>query len=267
MNINSQGNGVPSLNSYPVMNQGLTSGKKIRIEKPLRNEGNHGIKKEDKNLNLKENNSESRIIYSDDGDILELSEHSVSKHKSEKKAEGKTKEAEQNPAEIQEGKESSSEAKRAEEERDGLREAEQKREAYREAARVSEEKAKARAEMMRPALEDDDTKEPEASFAGKTESDIARMYLKGDISKAEYDSVIESREKKREVISKKEERLSTEILKNALKEEEMVRFERELKLAFSGSENRKFSPSDRLEALDAVIKEDRPAMHNKKRNL
>lgn len=259
MNINRMGNGFPSFTSQPIMEDGLEAGKKKQIENRVKKEQGleKGLEKkvqtEEKNLKIKENFSDSKVTFSKDGDILELRESSVSKYKSEIKDKDAVDKDKEGHREIK----VLTEDKKSEEMKMRLKEAELKREEFREDAKLMEEKERARAELLKLSPEEEDAGEENISisFAGKSESDIAKLYLKGDISKAEYDQEIENRENERKATMQKDEKFMKEVLHGASETEEMAKFGKELKLAFSDKASRKFSPTDRFMAIEAAMGE------------
>lgn len=268
MNINSQGNGFVIQNTYSGMGERIKTGNKSLMSRQASKEEAviRKLQTEEKGLNIKENHSERQVTFSEDGDILEISLTSSNQEKEAPKkvrildeAKGLPIEKEQNAFEKQKKV-----LKKNEENR---KEALTKKEAFKKTVKLNEKKAEARAELLKINLpqEKEEKEEPQISFAGKTESDIAKMYLRGDISKAEYENEIEKLEKKKEARQEKDEKFTKDVLQASSLEEEMVRFEKELKLTFSREEPMIFSEKDRLNVLEAAKGEGNASLKREKK--
>lgn len=266
MIINNQGNGFHSLNTNTFVNEDKTRAS-VSIEK---NENIDSLvtgieqdtnkpSKEEKSLKAKKEALENQVAESKDGDTLQLSKPSLSKYETKKKElllkkDEMTKEDEnivlkENTEEIIDEK--------AEKIREEIREAELRRELRVEEFKTELAKDEEREEILKDSVKKEapETVSKEISFAGKSDNDIAKMFLRGDISKAEYDSEIESRESEREVLANKESEFTKNLLEGYSGTKEFQRFEKEIELAFSKEDNHKISAKDRLAAIEAAAGE------------
>lgn len=90
------------------------------------------------------------------------------------------------------------------------------------------------------------------SFAGKSDSEIARLYLKGEISKSDYDSVIAERDRLREQLERNNDEFVDAVSEGNAKEDRMERFGNNLRTAFSDRASEKFDAVTRLETIEAA---------------
>lgn len=200
--------------------------------------------KEEKHLREVKNHSEKQETFSEDGDVLELSKEGLSKYSSNTKTEDGSRLSE---AEEERRRASPRKNEKKEEEKAEVKRAEIRRELLEKEAKIKELRA-----LQREESEKKKDFEPETSFAGKTDGDIAKMYLRGDISKAEYDEEIEARDIKRKEAENKERERYEGVLSASFEAEEMVRFEKELGLAFKKDRKEALSPADRLAQIEAA---------------
>lgn len=260
MNINSQWSG----NNTVSYEQGV----EIRRPQPsTRVEENRGMEAvsekkkieqgktiEEKSLSQKKEALENQVAESKDGDTLQISKSAALKLDEEMRllTEEKDKASKEREAALLEESERKRNEQKAEMQKKVLEEDKWKREVKIKDLEVEKVKEEERTKILQESYskEDRNTGVEEISFAGKSDSDIAKLFLKGDISKAEYDREIESRESRREAISKKEEKFSKELIHDHSESEEMVRFEKELKLALSTEDKAKVKAEDRLQALE-----------------
>lgn len=259
MNINNQRNGFTGFQPY-------TGADSTRFEKSTKapEKKDHvnsliskaeiqikELRKEEKSAKVRKEFLDGQIAVSEDGDTVELSKAGVSKLDETRQDEGTSIKRELEETEAKKS-DAAFKEKRAEELKAERKEAELKREFRKEAADEAERKAELRSELLKQSMDETTEKTTDISFAGKSDGDIARMYLRGDITKAEYDNEIESRENKREVHANREEKLAGNILGGFAKTEEMSRFDKELKLAFSDDAPEPFSPTDRLKMIEVA---------------
>lgn len=262
MMITSQGNGFNSLNMTVSASEDKT-----KIQRNIENESvekltvkteiaSDKLKKEEKSLRGKKEALENQVAESQDGDTLQLSKSSISKLENKKKEvlvekekmveDGEKTVLTEDLKEVKEEK-----AKRIREE---IKEAELLRELRVEGTRTELAKAEKREEILKDSIKKEASKlqSKDISFAGKTDNDIAKMFLRGDISKTEYDSVIEERESKREAMESKEFEFTRNLLNRHAETKEFQRFEKEIKLAFSKEDSGKISAGDRLLVIEAA---------------
>lgn len=208
-----------------------------------------------KSLKAREERLENQVAISEDGDTLQISEDANLRLKQKTEAEKLEKSFLEKDSEI--GKLQKEEFQKKElrlkKIKEELKETERKRELQEEESKmrlIQEERRELLQKEM--SMEKEEVVKTEDSFAGKSDSDLAKMYLRGDITKAEYDSVIDKRESEREAIREKERVLGKEMIKGAIETEEMKRFELELERAFSTNASDRFKPTDRLAAIEAA---------------
>lgn len=87
-------------------------------------------------------------------------------------------------------------------------------------------------------------------FTGKSDSEVARMYIKGEISRAEYDSVIEKREEFRKKILKENKEFVDQTSEGDAKNKNLERFESSLETILKETT----SGTEAMERLDIIEK-------------
>ena len=187
---------------------------------------------------------ENQVAVSTDGDTLQLSPKAVAKLDAAIK-EIKTKDDSDNTGTEVTGNVAD--------------EAEVKAEAA-ENARRKEARLKAarRTEILKEAVKNEQKKEVQAeekqaiSFAGKSDSDITRLYLEGEITKNDYDSEMSSREKLRAKVEKNSSDFVNATSEGDNKEKKVERFGNNLKAAFSDVASKTFDAITRLDTIDAA---------------
>lgn len=131
----------------------------------------------------------------------------------------------------------------------------EKSENARKEARLKLEK---RAELLKELAEINQKKEVKAdekqnvSFTGKSDSDIIRLYLEGEITKSDYDSEMSSREKLRAQVTKKDNDFMNKAFEGDKIEKQLERFSKELKTAFSEDTSKTFDAVTRLNAIESA---------------
>ena len=182
---------------------------------------------------------ENQVAVSPDGDTVQISAKAVAKYdaaseakKSEKLDENEQKEALGN---VRQNKaEQSQNARKAEKAKSEKRTAALKELAQKEQKREAEK------------AEDKE----DISFTGKSDSDIKRLYLEGEISKNDYDSEMKVREKLREVLAKRnEDAIKMAAERNSIAKK-LERFAESIKAAFSDTTSKTFDAGVRLDAID-----------------
>ena len=186
---------------------------------------------------------ENQVAVSPDGDTVQISKKAVAKYdaaseakKSEKLDENEQKEAlgnvRKNQVELK--AEQSQNARKAEKAKSEKRTAALKELAQKEQKREAEK------------AEDKE----DISFTGKSDSDIKRLYLEGEISKNDYDSEMKVREKLREVLAKRnEDAIKMAAERNSIAKK-LERFAESIKATFSDTTSRTFDAGVRLDAID-----------------
>ena len=119
-------------------------------------------------------------------------------------------------------------------------------------------KAERRAEILKEIAQAEQKKEVKTeekqsiSFAGKSDSDITRLYLEGEITKSDYDSEMSDREKLRAQVSKTENDFVNTASEADSRGKKIERFEGSLKAAFSDTASKTFDALTRLDTIDAA---------------
>lgn len=213
------------------------------------------LDKEQKSLKIKEEKPENQVAVSKDGDTLQISEEASLKFQKtrepgEREKASLKKDAEASKVQREELQEKERKLERIKEE---MKEAERKRELQEEENKVKMAEAEKREVLFEEVgKKREPIQEEKISFSGKSDSDLAKMYLRGDITKAEYDSVIEQRESEREAMQTKEREFQEETMEGVAKTEEMERFALELERAFSENSSAILKPTERLETIEAA---------------
>lgn len=186
---------------------------------------------------------ENQVAVSTDGDTLQLSPKAVAKLGAAVK-EIKTKDdSDKTDAEI-----TGSVAD----------EAKVKAEAAENARKEARLKAERRTEILKEAVKNEQKKEihieekQSVSFTGKSDSDITRLYLEGEITKSDYDSEMSSRHKLRAQAEKKDNDFINVSSEGNSKAKKFERFGNNLKAAFSESASKTFDAVTRLDTIDAA---------------
>lgn len=184
---------------------------------------------------------ENQVAVSKDGDTLQISPKAVAKFDMAiKEAENKEKHAEA-------------------EKFDNIDEAAKLKNEQVEAARKEARlKAERRAEILKELAKMEQKKEIRSeekqavSFAGKSDSDITRLYLEGEITKSDYDSEMSGREKLREQTAKKDNDFINKTSEGNKREKKIERFSKDLKAAFSDKTSKTFDAVTRLDTIEAA---------------
>ena len=186
---------------------------------------------------------ENQVAVSTDGDTLQLSPKAVAKLDAAIK-EVKTKDdSDRIDAEITGS---------------GADEAKVKAEAAENARKEAGLKAARRAEILKEAVKNEQKKvvhtedNQSVSFTGKSDSDITRLYLEGEITKSDYDSEMSSRQKLRAQAEKKDNDLVNISAEGNSKVKRVERFGNNLKTAFSEATSKTFDAITRLDTIDAA---------------
>ncbi len=210
--------------------------------------------KESKSAELRKKELENQVAVSEDGDTLQISEEGADKSDKAKSI--------KSDADTKEKKEL-------------LRDAKIKTEKKAEEARLEKEKSEKKVEILKEAVRSAKSEEKEnavskkVSFAGLSDSDVDRLYLRGDISKSEYDAEVERRENRREGNKKELEANINNITKHYVEFEKTERFGENLKTAMSDSSSKKLDTKTRLDTIEAAEKttEKKKAETPKKREV
>ena len=185
---------------------------------------------------------ENQVAVSPDGDTVQISPKATAKFEAAIK-EGQNKE-EASETEIK-GTGNKDEAYKSE----------LKAENDRKEARMKLEK---RTKILKELAEINQKKEIKAdekqniSFTGKSDSDITRLYLEGEITKSDYDSEMSSREKLRAQVTKKDNDFMHKAFEGDKIEKRFIRFSKELKAAFSEDASKTFDAVTRLNAIESA---------------
>ena len=187
---------------------------------------------------------ENQVAVSQDGDTVQISPKAAAKFEAEiKEVQNKENFDETAIKELGSGEARESELKKEEAEN------------VRKEARLKAEK---RAELLKELTEMSRKKEAridekqKISFAGKSDSDITRLYLEGDITKSDYDSEMSVREKWRDQMTKKDNDFINKTSESDSIEKKVERSDKDLKAAFSDTASKTFDPVTRLDAIDAA---------------
>lgn len=149
-------------------------------------------------------------------------------------------------------------------------EAEVKAEAAENARKEARLKAEKRAEILKEAAKNEQKKEvhteekQSVSFTGKSDSDITRLYLEGEITKIDYDSEMSSRQKLRDQAEKKDNDFINISSEGNSKSKKIERFGSNLKAAFSEAASKTFDAITRLDTLEAAEGTKKAEEENKK---
>lgn len=195
------------------------------------------------NTGIKKEPLENQVAVSTDGDTLQISPKAVAKLDAViKETEAKD---ELDKADIEVTGNEADKAKLKSEEVENMR----------KEARL---KAERKAEILKEAVKNEQKKEVQAeekqaiSFAGKSDSDITRLYLEGEITKNDYDSEMSSREKLRAKVEKNSSDFVNATSEGDSKEKKVERFGNNLKAAFSDVASKTFDAITRLDTIDAA---------------
>ena len=189
---------------------------------------------------------ENQVAVSPDGDTVQISPKAAAKFEAAVK-------------EVQNKEEYS--------EKTEIKETGNKEEAYKSelkaeksenARKEAQLKLEKRAELLKELAEINQKKEVKAdekqnvSFTGKSDSDITRLYLEGEITKSDYDSEMSSREKLRAQVTKKDNDFMNKAFEGDKIEKQLERFSKELKVAFSEDTSKTFDAVTRLNAIESA---------------
>ncbi len=139
-----------------------------------------------------------------------------------------------------------------------IKESEKRREEIEEAIEKNREAAERRAEnaekQSAEAEEDQQALTGNiTSFAGYTDSQLETMYLKGDISKIDYDKEMSSREEKREAETANTAEFNQTMTENGLERTKVEINEETLAQAFApGANNDTIRPEDRVDIVEKL---------------
>lgn len=130
-----------------------------------------------------------------------------------------------------------------------------KREKLKEQAKLAKKKEKLKelSEEINKAPEDiskDNKIKKQVDFTGKSDSEVTRMYIKGEISRAEYDTVIQKRESMREKLLEANKTFVNTVSEGDSTSKSLERFESELKSVLKEST----SGTDAKAKLDMIEK-------------
>ena len=169
---------------------------------------------------------------------------------------------------VEEAKEAAQEAseKRAEVLEETRERAETQQEAVENTARETRRTADAgeaadeRGERIRASREQraDEEANPQASaeeitsFTGYTDTQLEQMYVKGEISKADYDQEMESREEAEEAISENGRRFSEEMGNNVNRLAQGERTEEAMEAAYAPDASQTLEAADRMKIVQAM---------------
>ena len=200
---------------------------------------------ENENKAVAEEQLENQVAVSEDGDTLQISPNAVAKL--DEAIQEVEADEERGDIEIMEpGKKT---------EADEIKLKNEKSENARKEASLKAEK---RAEILKEIAKQQSkenvqvAEKQKISFAGKSDSDITRLYLEGDISKSDYDSVMADREKLRAQTTEKDSDFVAKTSDSDKKEKRVERFGNALRTAFSNAASRRFDAITRLDTIDAA---------------
>lgn len=233
-NTYTPGGGIGNLGQERVNN---TSGNSDFGDKGVKNAGNSTI--------TEKAPLENQVAVSQDGDTVQISPKAAAKFEAEIKEVQNKEEASE--AELRESGNGS--------EADKQKIKNEETENLRKEARLKAEK---RAEVLKELAEMNQKKEVKidekqnVSFSGKSDSDIMRLYLEGEITKSDYDSEMSSREKLRTQVAKKDNDFINKTVEGDKIEKKLERFSKDLRTAFSDETSKTFDAVTRLDAIDAA---------------
>lgn len=233
-NTYTPGGGIGNLGQERVNN---TSGNSDFGDKGVKNAGNSTI--------TEKAPLENQVAVSQDGDTVQISPKAAAKFEAEiKEVQNKENFDETAIKELGSG--------------NRARESELKKEEAENVRKEARLKAEKRAEFLKELTEMSRKKEAiidekqKISFAGKSDSDITRLYLEGDITKSDYDSEMSVREKWRDQMTKKDNDFINKTSESDSIEKKVERSDKDLKAAFSDTASKTFDPVTRLDAIDAA---------------
>lgn len=188
---------------------------------------------------------ENQVAVSQDGDTVQISPKATAKYDEAIKEVRNKKESEENePASTGE--------------RNKVEKVELKAEKVQNARKEARLKAEKRAEALKEAAENAKKKEAVSeqkesiSFAGKSDSDVKLLYLEGQISKADYDSEISTRDKLRALLEKKNNNVVDVASEGHRISKKLERFGESIKAAFSDKAGKTFDAGTRLDAIEVA---------------
>ena len=233
-------------NAYaPRGSVGGSGQEKIRVASVNTDIGTKTISDIEKQVSVDKTPLENQVAVSQDGDTLQISAKAAAKFdEAIKEVQSKEK------SEVNENNEFANTN-----EVDKLKAKNEEAEHFRKEAML---KAERKAEFIKELTEMNQKKETRieekqaVSFAGKSDSDITRLYLEGEITKSDYDSEMSGREKLREQITKKDNDFVKSTSEGDRQEKKIGRFGKELKMAFSDTASKNFDAVTRLETIEAA---------------
>lgn len=233
-------------NAYaPRGSVGGSGQEKIRVASVNTDIGTKTISDIEKQVSVDKTPLENQVAVSQDGDTLQISPKAAAKFEAEiKEVQNKENFDETEIKELGSG--------------DRARESELKKEEAENVRKEARLKAEKRAEFLKELTEMSRKKEAridekqKISFAGKSDSDITRLYLEGDITKSDYDSEMSVREKWRDQMTKKDNDFINKTSESDSIEKKVERSDKDLKAAFSDTASKTFDPVTRLDAIDAA---------------
>ncbi|MGP1434247.1 MAG: hypothetical protein ACTTKP_08205 [Catonella sp.] len=233
-------------NAYaPRGSVGGSGQEKIRVASVNTDIGTKTISDIEKQVSVDKTPLENQVAVSQDGDTLQISPKAAAKFEAEiKEVQNKEEASEAELRELGNGSEADKQQIKNEE-----------TENLRKEARLKAEK---RAEVLKELAEMNQKKEVKidekqnVSFSGKSDSDITRLYLEGEITKSDYDSEMSSREKLRTQVAKKDNDFINKTVEGDKIEKKLERFSKDLRTAFSDETSKTFDAVTRLDAIDAA---------------
>ena len=205
--------------------------------------GRQNVVESEKSVVIERKPLENQVAVSTDGDTLQLSPKAVAKLDAAIK-EIKTKDdSDKTGAEVTGSVADESKVKA---------------EVVENARKEARLKAARRTEILKEAVKNEQKKVVHAednqsvSFTGKSDSDITRLYLEGEITKSDYDSEMSSRQKLRAQAEKKDNDFVNISTEGNSKAKRVERFGNNLKTAFSESASKTFDAITRLDTIDAA---------------
>lgn len=207
--------------------------------------GGKGISEAGKLVSTENTPLENQVAVSPDGDTVQISPKSVAKFEAAvKKAQNE-----------EMSDESEIKAQGSENDADKSELKAKEAETARKEANL---KAERRAEILKKIAETaqknvvkTEEKQP-VSFAGKSDSDITRLYLEGEITKSDYDSEMSVREKLRAKATKNDNDFVNKTSESDRIEKKIERSGKDLKVAFSDAASKTFDAVTRLDTIDAA---------------
>lgn len=216
---------IDPVNTSPVYPAAPNAGNAARAQQNAaadRSQDNKVQTPDDDKTKVSEKELEDVIAVSRDGDTVQASE--ISKERLEEDAFGKM-------------------VVNEEKEEDNRLEEERKEEVKEEAVKE---------ENREEAQEKYDTAQNNMTYAGYTDAQLEQMYLKGDISKNDYDKEMEAREERLETEQEEDSANSERMVRLGAMAEDSERDAMELENAFSPDSSDTISGADRMAVIEAL---------------